>query len=57
MKSLHIFKSEPDHNTQLLIDILSGGDESATFSLYEAAPDYERLIDLIFDHDRVVTWW
>ena len=57
MKSLHIFKSEPDHNTQLLIDILSGGDESATFSVYEADPDYERLIDLIFDHDRVVTWW
>ena len=57
MKSLHIFKSEPDHNTQLLIDILSGGDESATSSVYEADPDYERLIDLIFDHDRVVTWW
>ena len=57
MKSLHILKSEPDHNTQLLMDILSEGDESATFSIYEADPDYERLIDLIFDHDRVITWW
>ena len=57
MKSLHIFKSKPEHNTKFLMDILSGDEESGTFSLYEADPDYERLIDLIFDHDRVVTWW
>ena len=57
MKSLHILKSEPDHNTELLMDILSRDEESRTFSLYEADPDYEKLIDLIFEYDRVVTWW
>jgi len=57
MKSLHILKSEPDHNTKLLMDILSEDEEMGTFSLYEGDPDYEKLIDLIFEHDRVVTWW
>ena len=57
MKSLHIHKSEPDHNTKLLMEILSGDEESGTFSLYEADPDYEKLIDLIFEYDQVVTWW
>ena len=57
MKSLHILKSEPDQNTNLLMDILSGDGESETFSLYEADPDYEKLVDLIFEYDRVVTWW
>lgn len=57
MKSLHILKSEPDRNTKLLIDILSQDEEIKTFSLYEGDPDYENLIDLIFEYDRVVTWW
>ena len=57
MKSLHILKSEPDQNTKLLMDIISGDEESGTFSLHEADPDYEKLIDLIFEYDRVVTWW
>ena len=57
MKSLHILKSEPDQNTNLLKDILSGDEESETFSLYGADPDYEKLIDLIFEYDRVITWW
>jgi hypothetical protein len=39
------------------MDILSGDEESETFSLYEGDPDYEKLIDLIFEYDRVVTWW
>ena len=57
MKLLHILKSEPDHNTELLMDIFSADEASGTFSLYEADPDYERLIDLIFEYDSVITWW
>jgi len=57
MKILHVLKSEPDHNTTILMDILSEGQESRTFSLYDTDPDYEKLIDLIFEYDRVVTWW
>jgi hypothetical protein len=57
MKLLHILKSDPDENTKTLIGILSEGEEAAEFSLYEEAADYEKLIDMIFEHDKVITWW
>jgi len=57
MTLLHILKSPPDKNTNTLIEILSEGEESTLFPLFEPNPDYERLIDLIFEHDRVVSWW
>ena len=57
MKLLHILKSEADHNTKTLMDTVSDGKETTTFPLYEGDPDYEKLIDLIFENDRVVSWW
>jgi hypothetical protein len=57
MKLLHILKSEPDENARTMMDILSEGEEATEFSLYEEAADYEKLIDMIFEHDRVIAWW
>jgi hypothetical protein len=57
MKMLHILKSDPDENTRTFIEILSEGEEAAEFSLYEDAADYEKLVDMIFEHDKVITWW
>jgi hypothetical protein len=57
MKMLHILKSEPDDVTQTLMGILSEENETTTFALYEGNPDYEELVDLIFESDKVVTWW
>ena len=57
MKLLHILKSEVDNNTTILMDVLSDGNESTVFPLYENYLDYEKLIDLIFENDNVVTWW
>jgi len=57
MKLLNILKSEPDENTRTFIEILSEGEEATEFSLYEEAADYEKLIDMIFEHDKVITWW
>ena len=57
MKLLHILKSEPDDNTMTLMEILSQGEESTEFKLYGEEADYENLIDLIFEHDKVVSWW
>lgn len=57
MKLLHILKSEPDEKTRTFMDILSEGEEAAQFSLYEDAADYEKLIDMIFAYDKVITWW
>ena len=57
MKTLHILKSEPDDNTRTLLDILTEGEDAVTVPLYEKEIDYDRLIDLIFENDRTVSWW
>ncbi len=57
MKLLHILKSDPDENTRTFIEILSEGEEATEFGLYEEAADYEKLIDMIFEHEKVITWW
>ena len=57
MKLLYILKSEPNETTRTFMEILSEGEEAHEFSLYEDAADYGKLIDMIFEHDRVITWW
>ncbi len=57
MKLLHIFKSEPDAVSKTLVEILSEGNQVNEFRLYEGQSDYERLIDLIFEHEKVISWW
>jgi len=57
MKLLHVIKTEPDENTKTLMDIVSEGAETKEVKLYDKTADYEKLIDMIFEHDRVITWW
>ena len=57
MKTLFVFKSEPDETTQVLEDIVSKGEEITRFSLYGEDADYEKLIDLIFENEKVICWW
>lgn len=57
MKLLHILKSKPADNTKTLMDILSEGNEISEFPLYDEQADYEKLIDAIFEHDKVISWW
>jgi hypothetical protein len=57
MKVLHILKSRPDESTDLLMDSVSEGKEAARFELFAEDADYEKLIDLVFEHDQVISWW
>jgi hypothetical protein len=57
MKLLHILKSKPADNTKTLMEILSEGNETSEFPLYEEQADYEKLIDAIFENDKVISWW
>lgn len=57
MKILHIMKTEPDKQTNTLVDIISEGKDATVFDLYDEHADYERLVDLIFDYDKVICWW
>ena len=54
---LHILKSAPDERTRILMDTVSKGEETTEVSLYDEATDYSRLVDLIFEHKKVITWW
>ena len=57
MKLLHIIKSAPDERTKILIEMVSRGEEATEVSLYDEPTDYSRLVDLIFEHEKVITWW
>jgi hypothetical protein len=57
LKLLHILKSVPDERTRTLIEIVSQGEEATEVSLYDEATDYSRLVDLIFEYEKVITWW
>ena len=57
MKLLHIYRSRPTEEVLKLAKILSEGNESDSFSLYEEGVDYAKLVELIFSHDKVVSWW
>ena len=57
MKLLHILKSAPDERTRTLMDIVSQGEEATEVSLCDEATDYGKLVDLIFEYEKVITWW
>ena len=57
MRILHILKSEPDETTRRLIDIISEGERATRINLYEGQTSYDQLIDFMFEHDKVISWW
>ena len=60
-KILHLLKTEPDEMQRTLMDQLSTGSLNLEIPLYgidgEENVDYDEIIDLIFQHDQVITWW
>ena len=59
-KMLHILKTQPDDIQRTLMMTLSLGYSCLQFPLFDLdgeEPDYDELIELIFDFDEVITWW
>ena len=57
MKKLHILKSKPDEVTKKLIQLFQKlDDQNDFFLLYETKPDYKKLIDQIFSHEKIISW-
>lgn len=57
MKVLHLLKSKPD---QLVLDIMERSCQSTECKSIELfAPDinWEKIVDEIFMHDKVICWW
>lgn len=57
MKILHIFRSEPDETVRNIVQSTTNGDESKVVELYQDNVDWARLVDEIFSHEKVVSWW
>ncbi len=57
MKILHIFRSEPDETVQKIVKSTTNGDESKVTELYQDNLDWSRLVDDIFSHEKVISWW
>jgi hypothetical protein len=56
MTTLHIFRNEPDQQVRELIQAITPG-EIRLVVLYDEVVDYDQLVEAIFSHDRVISWW
>ena len=57
MNILHVFKSEPDAVIKKLMEPLSKGKKARQFKLYQGDLDYDKLVELVFENDKVICWW
>ena len=57
MKILNVYRSEPDETVKKLVEIVTRDRESDSFDLSTDSPDYDALVDKIFDADQTICWW
>ncbi len=57
MKILQVYRSEPNDDVKTLVEILNRDREADEFKLYEDNPDYDVLVQKIFEADKTVCWW
>ena len=57
MKILNVYRSEPDDTTKKLVEIVSRDREADSFYLNTDTPDYDALVDKIFEADQTICWW
>lgn len=57
MKILNVYRSEPDETVKKLVEIVCRDREADAFELYTEAPDYDKLVDMIFEADQTISWW
>lgn len=56
MATLNIVRSKPNQDVERLIAAFSS-EENTTVRLYEGEVDWAWLVDQIFLHDKVISWW
>ena len=56
MKTLHLHLSKPSSGTEKIIEIMSGENKAEEIHLYEEDTNYDKLVDLIFEYDKVISW-
>lgn len=56
MSMLYILKSQPNKSTEFLMESLGQGKEVTCYNLYEEQ-DYDKLVELIFANEEIISWW
>jgi len=56
VSTLHILRTEPDEQVRELINTVTPG-EVKTVALYDDVTNYDDLVEDIFSHDHVISWW
>ncbi len=57
MKILNVYRSEPDDTVKKLVEIVTRDRDADSFDLNVDSPDYDALVDKIFDADQTICWW
>jgi hypothetical protein len=57
MKMLHIYRSQPDDTVNKLVEVINEGNEAESFDLSTDNPDYDKLVEMLFEADKAITWW
>jgi hypothetical protein len=57
MKILQVYRSEPNSDVKTLVDILNRDRTADEFKLYTDQPNYDVLVQKIFENDKTVCWW
>ena len=57
MKILNVYRSEPDDTVKKLVEIVTRDRDADSFDLNVDSPDYDALVDKIYDADQTICWW
>lgn len=57
MKILYILRTRPDVTVEKFMQTITNGDQAQVRKLYEDKIDWSKLVDDIFNHDKVISWW
>ncbi len=62
MKLLYLYRFEPTEGTgtegtKKLSEMMAKGNEVTEVKLYEGEPDYDKLVEMIWEADKVISWW
>lgn len=57
MKILYILRTRPDLTVEKLMQSVTNGDQAHVRALYDENMDWFKLVDDIFEHDKVISWW
>ncbi len=57
MKLLNIYRSAPNDDVKKLVEIVSRDLDVQSFDLNVDTPDYDKMLDMLFDADQTICWW